>query len=138
MWFPYGTYPHGTQPALLAASVAEYYEDRVEYETDPDPDRSVWSASEYRPRSRELIDFAHSAHPHYSKADFNSDELPFAQALDQNGAGIWMRNPTSTEIGFSIPLPIKVGDSTRFYPDFLWWVHGICWAIDTTGKHLLT
>lgn len=122
----------------LAASVAEYYEDRVEFEIDPDPDRTTWRVGEHRPRSSELIDFHHAAHPTYSRADFNTDELLFAQAIDKTDVGLWMRNPTSAELGFSIPLPIKVGDSSRFYPDFLWWIDDTCWAIDTTGRHLLS
>ncbi len=39
--------------------------------------------------------------------------------------------------GFGIPLPKKVGDSSTFYPDFLIWKKGVCWAVDTTGRHLL-
>ena len=122
----------------LAASVAEFYEDRVEFEIDPDPDRAVWRVGEHRPRSSELMDFHNAAHAAYSSADFNTDERLFAQALDKTNVGLWMRNPASAELGFSIPLPIKVGDSSRFYPDFLWWIEGICWAIDTTGRHLLS
>jgi type III restriction enzyme len=37
-------------------------------------------------------------------------------------------------------LPFVVGDSLRFFPDFLWWPDGVgkgAWAIDTTGQHLL-
>lgn len=33
----------------LALSVCEYFEDRVEYQVDPDPDRSTWTVAEYRP-----------------------------------------------------------------------------------------
>jgi type III restriction enzyme len=36
-----------------------------------------------------------------------------------------------------VPLPRKVGDSATFYPDFLLWLGSDCWAIDTTGPHLL-
>jgi type III restriction enzyme len=121
----------------LANSVAEYFEDRVSYQIDPDPDRADWIIGEHRPRTSELIEFSNAAHQFYSKGDFNADELQFARALDQIGRGVWARNPSSGELGYSIPLPIKAGDSTRFYPDFLWWVDDRCWAIDTTGKHLL-
>lgn len=124
--------------SALASSVCEHFEDRVEYQVDPDPDRSNWTVAEYRPRSADLRDFKNAAHPQYSRSDFNTDEWQFAEALDAAGRGLWMRNPTTADTGFSIPLPIKVGDSTRFYPDFLWWVGGVCWAIDTTGKHLLS
>jgi type III restriction enzyme len=122
----------------LAGTVADYYEDRVVYEIDPDPDRAVWRVGEHRPRSGELVEFRSAAHPTYSRADFNGDEILFAQALDNAEMGVWMRNTASAELGFGIPLPIKVGDSTRFYPDFLWWIDGVCWAIDTTGRHLLS
>jgi len=122
----------------LASSVCEYFEDRVEYQVDPDPDRSTWAVAEYRPRSADLRDFKQAVHPQYSRSDFNTDEWQFAEALDASGQGLWMRNPATADTGFSIPLPIKVGDSTRFYPDFLWWVNDVCWAIDTTGKHLMS
>lgn len=35
---------------------------------------------------------------------------------------------------------LRVGESLRFFPDFLWWpdgAGGVAWAIDTTGRHLL-
>lgn len=47
-----------------------------------------------------------------------------------------MRNPTRGD-GYGIQLPVKVGSSNTFYPDFLWWVDGECFAIDPTGKHIL-
>jgi type III restriction enzyme len=35
-------------------------------------------------------------------------------------------------------LPAKIDGSSRFFPDFLWWLDGArCWALDTTGQHLL-
>jgi hypothetical protein len=34
-------------------------------------------------------------------------------------------------------MPVQVGGSQRFYPDFLWWVDEAVWAIDTTGVHIL-
>ncbi|GAP61377.1 type III restriction enzyme, res subunit [Arthrobacter sp. Hiyo1] len=122
----------------LINEIAANFEDRVEYQLDPDPEKMTWTIGENRPRSSELLDFANAAHPRYSAADFsNPDELLFARALDATGEGVWMRNPGSGELGYSIPLPIKVGDSSRFYPDFLWWVGGTTWAIDTTGAHLM-
>lgn len=121
----------------LSDTVAEYFEDRVTFELDPDPSRSTWAVGEYRPRGPEMVPFAYAVHAEYSKKDFNTDESQFAQALDGIGKGVWYRNPTSADLGFSIPLPVKVGDSTRFYPDFIWWVEDTCWAIDTTGRHLL-
>jgi type III restriction enzyme len=121
----------------LISEIAANFEDRVEYQLDPDPDKMLWSIGEHRPRSSELLDFENAAHPQYSAADFNPDELLFARALDSIGEGVWMRNPASAELGYGIPLPIKVGDSSRFYPDFLWWLDGTTWAIDTTGSHLM-
>lgn len=47
-----------------------------------------------------------------------------------------MRNPARGE-GYGVQLPIKVGNSNTFYPDFLWWVNGECFAIDPTGPHIL-
>jgi type III restriction enzyme len=35
-------------------------------------------------------------------------------------------------------LPIKSGTSSTFYPDFLWWVKDTVWAIDPTGKFILS
>jgi len=122
----------------ISSQVAAFYEDRVRYEEDPNPDGSIWYVGEHRPRSGELISFSNAVHARYSRGDFNPDELLFAQALDKSGQGVWMRNPATAELGFSIQLPIRVGDSNRFYPDFLWWLNGKCWAIDTTGKHLLS
>ncbi|WP_432178876.1 hypothetical protein [Streptomyces sp. NBC_00063] len=121
----------------LAGRTADYFEQRVEYEADPDPDLAYWTLREHRPRSRETVSFANSAHPEYCRADFNSDELAFAQALDLDSSGVWARNPSASDLGFHIPLVAKVGESTRFFPDFLWWVDEKCWAIDTTGRHLL-
>jgi type III restriction enzyme len=66
-----------------------------------------------------------------------ADELLLAEALDRDGRGVWARNPPTPHLGFSVPLPTKVGESKSFYPDFLWWVDDICWAIDPTGRHLL-
>lgn len=121
----------------LAGQVVDYYESRAEFENDPDPDKATWKLGEHRPRNSERAKFDNAVHPHYSKADFNRDESEFASALDRSGAGAWVRNPAIPGLGYSIPLPAKAGDSTTFYPDFLWWMGTTCWAIDTTGAHLL-
>ncbi|GAA4707177.1 hypothetical protein GCM10025781_27250 [Kocuria gwangalliensis] len=121
----------------LISEIAASFEDRVEYQLDPDPDRITWSIGEHRPRNSDLLDFTNATHAQYSAADFNPDELLFARTLDSTGEGIWMRNPASVELGYGIPLPIKVGDSSKFYPDFIWWRDGTTWAIDTTGSHLM-
>jgi type III restriction enzyme len=121
----------------LAANIVDYFEDRVGYQDDPDPERTTWKVDEYRPRGKEMIDFQRAAHKKYSKADFNQDELAFARTIDRIKGLIWTRNPATESQGFGIPLPKKVGDSSTFYPDFLIWYENACWAIDTTGRHLL-
>ncbi|MFZ0710749.1 MAG: hypothetical protein WAM53_11970 [Terrimicrobiaceae bacterium] len=123
--------------ATLAAEIVDYFEDRVGYQDDPDPDRSIWKVDEYRPRGREMVDFSRAAHAEYSRADFNKDEMEFARAIDRIKGVIWTRNPPTSNQGFGIPLPTKVGDSSTFYPDFLLWGKEECWAVDTTGRHLL-
>ena len=132
---------HGSQAQdeliALAARIVDYYEERVEYEENPDPDRATWVVDEYRPRSEDLISFARAAHAEYSRSEFNKDEAPFAQAVDRVKGATWVRNPTTPGQGYGIPLPKKVGDSLAFYPDFLIWKKGVCWAVDTTGRHLL-
>lgn len=130
------------QDALTASAngVADYYEDRVTYDEDPDPDFATWAAGEHRPRNGDLVTFKHAAHPRYSRGNLNHDELTFAQALDAFGRGVWLRNADVGGFGYNIPLPFKVGDSLRFFPDFLWWPNGpegAVWALDTTGRHLL-
>lgn len=122
----------------LVDEIASSFEVRVGYEVDPDPDKATWTAAEHRPRSGELLDFVNAVHPQYAKADFNTDELQFARALDAFGQGAWLRNPSTSELGYGLPLPVRVGDSSRFFPDFLWSSGTTMWAIDTTGRHLLS
>jgi type III restriction enzyme len=118
--------------------VVEYYEDGVEYQDDPDPDTATWILGEHRPRGKDLLTFARAAHLRYSTLDFNQPEKEFALALDDADAGVWARNPSNASNGFGIPLPAKAEASSRFFPDFLWWVDdATCWALDTTGQHLL-
>jgi len=132
---------HGSQAQAnlteLAATIVDYFEERVTYQDDPDPLRALWTVGDDQPRAGELLDFQRAAHPRYAKADFNADELEFARALDRLEAATWIRNPAYASRGFGIPLPRKVGDSATFYPDFLLWLGSVCWAIDTTGPHLL-
>jgi type III restriction enzyme len=132
---------HGSQAqdelAALAARIVDYYEERVEYEANADPDRMTWKVEEYRPRSEDMISFTRAAHAEYSRDDFNKDEAPFAYAIDRVKGITWVRNPTTGSQGYGVPLPKKVGDSLTFYPDFLIWKKGVCWAVDTTGRHLL-
>lgn len=136
---------HGsqTQDELtdLAAKIVDNFEEHVEYEEDPDPDRTTWTVSEYRPRSEDMVPFDRAAHADYSRNDFNKDEAPFARAIDRVKGVTWARNPTTESQGYGVPLPKKVGDSSTFYPDFLIWKgkgkDEECWAVDTTGRHLL-
>lgn len=123
----------------LADAAADHYEDRVTYDTDPDPDVATWSVTDHRPRNSDFLPFRNAAHARYSRGNFNKDELAFAQALDNLDRGVWLRNGDAGE-GYHIPLPLKVGDSLRFFPDFLWWPAGpggATWALDTTGRHLI-
>jgi type III restriction enzyme len=114
---------HGSQTQLelttLAANIVDYFEDRVGYQDDPDPDRAIWRMDEYRPRGKEMIDFDRAAHRNTQRristlTSWRSPEL----SIESNGL-IWDRNPTTESQGFGIPLPKKVGDSSTFYPDFL-------------------
>ncbi len=123
---------------VLGDRVVEMYESGVEYQDDPDPDTATFTVGDFRPRGKEMVAFKHAAHPDYSTLDMNKDEREFAHALDNIEVGVWTRNPPISSQGFGIPLPAKVEDSSRFYPDFLWWVTpSVCWALDTTGRHLL-
>lgn len=127
-----------TELKVLGDRVVEMYETGVEYQDDPDPDTATFTVGEYRPRGKDMAAFKRAAHGEYSTNDLNNDEREFAVALDALNVGVWVRNPATAAQGFGIPLPAKVDESTKFYPDFLWWVdEGLCWAIDTTGKHLL-
>ncbi len=132
---------HGSQAqedlSTLAAEIVDYFEDRVDYQDDPDPERATWKVDEYRPRGKEMIDFKRATHTKYSKADLNTDEQEFAEALDRVTGALWCRNPTTANQGYGLPLPKKVGDSSTFYPDFLIWKGNKCWAVDTTGRFLL-
>lgn len=132
---------HGSQAqeelTTLAANIVDYFEDRVGYQEDPDPEKAIWKIDEYRPRGKDMLDIARAAHKQYSKADFNTDEVAFARTIDRVKGLIWARNPTTASEGYGVPLPKKVGDSSTFYPDFLIWKKDICWAVDTTGRHLL-
>lgn len=127
------------QLADMADVVAAFYEDRVVYDVDPDPDLAIWYAGPHRPRNSNMVPFRNAAHSRYSRGNFNDDEWDFAQALDDLDKGVWLRNG-EVGSGYFVPLPMKAGDSLRFFPDFIWWPSGSSgtpWAIDTTGRHLL-
>lgn len=78
-----------------------------------------------------VISFTNALHKGYS--DLSDSELPFAQAIDATGYQ-WVRNPTNG--GYSIPL-LEIGDSRRFFPDFLVWKDDVVFAIDPKGDHLI-
>jgi type III restriction enzyme len=83
-----------------------------------------------------MVNYRHAAHARYSKSGFTQDEREFADVIDSLKVGVWARNPARGS-GYGIGLPVKVGSSNTFYPDFLWWIDGTCYAIDPTGAHIL-
>jgi type III restriction enzyme len=124
----------------LATAYVTGFEGRVRYEQTPDPALDTWRPKPLEPTLPATLSFNRSVHPLYVDAPsfLNNDEKAMAQALDGVGEGWWMRNPPTRGMGgYGIPLPIQVGGSQAFYPDFLWWVDRRCFAIDTTGAHLL-
>jgi type III restriction enzyme len=125
-----------TELAGLAADVVEAYEQSVELKVNPIASESHWVVDEHHPGTSELRSFKNAGHARYGRSSFTKDEYEFAQALDGLGKGVWVRNP-SRGTGYGLPLPTKVGDSSTFYPDFLWWVGDTCFAIDPTGRHIL-
>jgi type III restriction enzyme len=125
-----------TELAGLAADVVEAYEQSVELKQNPIASERQWVVADHQPGGSELLTFKNAAHSKYGRSSFNKDEREFAEALDAFGKGVWARNP-SRGSGYGLPLPTKVGDSAAFYPDFLWWVNGKCYAIDPTGRHIL-
>ncbi len=133
---------HGSQAQAdltdLGASIVEQFEDRVDYQEDPDPEKATWRIDEYRPRGKAMYDFVKAAHEKYSKKDLNNDEREFAQAIDRVPGLLWSRNPTTAAQGYGIPLPQKGrGLLERSTPTSDLLKGGECWAVDTTGRHLL-
>lgn len=123
--------------ADLAAKTVDQYEKTVSFQPNPITAERTWCVGLHLPSGSQVIPFKHSAHAKYGRSNFNRDELEFAKALDQFGKGVWMRNPSTRSAGYSIPLPVKVGESSSFFPDFLWWAKKSCFAIDPTGRHIL-
>jgi type III restriction enzyme len=122
--------------AALALDVVHAYEQSVELQVNPIREERAWTVQPYQPGAGELLSFKNAAHPKYARSAFNKDELEFANALDAVRTGVWLRNG-SRGVGYGLPLPVKVGDSSSFFPDFLWWVDGECFAIDPTGRYIL-
>jgi type III restriction enzyme len=132
---------HSQAQQTLASLAREYvdgYESRVVYVRDPRPE-AAWRPAPFVPRTTELLGFQHSVHLQYPNAPsaFRGEELEFARALDASD-GVWARNFDRASLnGYGIVTPTQVGSSGAFYPDFLLWIGGTCWAIDTTGAHIL-
>jgi len=82
-------------------------------------------------RPEDLVAFDNAVHEGYS--GLNSLELLFAHALDRTGLP-WCRNPART--GYGIDL-VAVGETQRFYPDFLLWTDSRVVCLDTKGGHLV-
>ncbi len=100
-----------------------------------DPDNAEYTVGPYQPGQGVPKAFKNAAHPQYDSRSFNNPELEMAKALDKFDEHVWARN--KVRVGYGIPLPIKCGSSSTFYPDFLWWVRGTVWAIDPTGRFIL-
>ncbi len=121
----------------LAAEVAAAFEARAAYAPSANPAKRTWTPGAFlAPAGGEV--FRNAAHPVYPSAMpwLNPLELEFARLLDVAG-GTWSRNPSFGEGGYSIPLPARVGSSQRFFPDFVWWVDGRSFVLDTTAPHLM-
>jgi hypothetical protein len=100
-----------------------------------DPENRDYVVGPYQPSSGVEKPFQYAAHAYYDTKAFRDDELRVAGALDKYKDYVWVRNKDRLDYG--IPLPIKRGTSSVFYPDFLWRVKNTVWAIDPTGKFIL-
>jgi type III restriction enzyme len=83
-------------------------------------------------RPDEVVTFVNAVHDGYAGLNI-SLELKFAEALDSTGVP-WCRNPPRS--GYGIPL-VAVGETDKFYPDFLIWTSNRVICIDTKGGHLV-
>jgi type III restriction enzyme len=119
-----------------AAAVIDQFERSAQLVPNEIYGEETWIPGPHQPGSAEMTGYAFAAHAKYSKSAFNRDEREFAEVLDSIKAGTWARNPTRGS-GYRIGLPVKVGSSNTFYPDFLWWIGDTCYAIDPTGAHIL-
>lgn len=122
--------------AERAAKVVDAFEASVELVLNEITGEETWTPGPYQPTSSNMVTFNNALHAEYSRAAFRPEELEFARALDDLDEGVWMRNPVRGD-GYGIPLPVKVGGSSTFYPDFIWWAGDLCYALDPTGKHIL-
>jgi type III restriction enzyme len=119
----------------VANLVVQEYENHVRLCPLSDPDKEDHLVAPYQPSGTVEKPFQNAAHPFYDSKAFKGDELDVAKALDKHQGHVWVRNKDRLDYG--IPLPIKSGSSSTFYPDFIWWVKNTVWAIDPTGKYIL-
>lgn len=122
--------------AGAAERIVRQFEATVDLVKNEITDEEIWTPGPHLPPTSDMVVFSNALHASYSRASFRAEELDFARTLDALSIGVWMRNPVRGE-GYGIPLPMKVGSSSTFYPDFLWWVGDKCYALDPTGRHLL-
>jgi len=128
-----------TLKELAQWAVGEFV-DHARYIRPVDPRRPEWRPKAWTPKDGSRLIFHRSLHTSYTDRPsvLNGDEREMAEALDQLAEGWWVRNfPAASQNGYGIPLPIAVGASNTFYPDFLWWIDGGCWAIETSGQFIL-
>jgi type III restriction enzyme len=118
----------------VAEEIVREYENHVRLTPLADGEQQEYVVGAYQPSGEVKKPFKHAAHPHYDSKAFNGDEGEFAKALDKYEHA-WVRNKDRVDYG--IPLPIKSGSSSQFFPDFLWWVKKTVWALDPTGKFIL-
>jgi len=119
-----------------AEAIVDAFESTVELVPNRIHGEETWEPSAYSPTVDKYYSFDNAAHSKYAQNQFRPEELEFAKALDKFGRGVWMRNPPRGD-GYGIQLPVKVGTSGTFYPDFIWWIDGACFAMDPTGQHIL-
>lgn len=122
--------------AERAAAVIDQFERSVQLVANGISGEETWMLSPHQPGNDDMISYSRAAHARYSKSGFNTDEREFAEVLDSIKVGVWARNPARGS-GYGIGLPVKVGSSNTFYPDFLWWINDTCYAVDPTGAHIL-
>ncbi|MDQ3474309.1 MAG: DEAD/DEAH box helicase family protein [Acidobacteriota bacterium] len=119
----------------LAIEVVNDYETHVQLAALADADNDTYTVNGYQPSGTVRKEFTNAGHPYYDSKAFNLDELEMAKALDKFSDHLWVRN--KDRIDYGIPLPIKSGTSSTFFPDFIWWVGKTVWLLDPTGKHIL-
>ena len=118
----------------VAVDIVREYENHVKLTQLVDPENHDYVVGPYQPSGNVKKPFTNAGHSYYDSKAFNNDEIEFAKALDRL-KHVWVRNKDRVDDG--IPLPIKSGSSSQFFPDFIWRVKKTIWALDTTGKFIL-